>query len=165
MGGGSPEQDGGLSGAGVGYVRGAGGGWVSLRGLVYCVNEVHLFPWKMAPWGSCHFITVPWGLQRRQVVFRFRTLSRPLFIDFIPLNVLLKHQNPIIASTRLVVPVFGRASFSVVLSNSSLSRAGKEERREERPFSCLPSRLFGALKKATAGSTAQALRVGQGSRT
>lgn len=116
------------------------------------------------PLGQLSLHHRPWGLQRRQVVFRFRILSRPLFLDFIPSNILLKHQNPVIASTRLVVPVFGRASFSVVLSNSFLPWAGKEERREERPSSSLPGSLV-LLKGNSGGSTAQALRVGRGGHT
>lgn len=134
VGGGSPEQSGGLKG-GVGWIRGR---WVGeLKGsCVLCwwsafisMEDGHL--------GSRHFITVPRGLRRRQAVFGFWTWSRPLLVDFIPLNVLLKHQNPTIASTFLVVPVFGRASFSVLLSNSSLSWPGKGQRREERTLLCL----------------------------
>lgn len=113
------------------------------KGLVYCV-EARLFPRKMATWGSRPFITVPGGLWRRQAVFRFQTFSHPL-LEFIPLNILLKHQNSTITFTCLIVPVFGGASFSALLSNSPLSWAGKEERREETTLLLCPACLFGAL--------------------
>ena len=57
---------------------GVGGGWVSIRGLVYCVNEVHLFPWTVAP-GV--------GAEGRQEIFRFQTLSCPLLADLISLSI------------------------------------------------------------------------------
>lgn len=95
-------------------------------------------------------IMVPWGLQRRQAFFGFQTLSRPLLVDFIPLNILLKHQNSSIASTCLVVPVFGQASFSALLSNSSLSWVGKEERKDTSPLAY--PHLFGALKRQPLGA-------------
>lgn len=45
-----------LGGARVGCVRGRRVG--EHRGLVYCVDEVRVFPRKMAPRGSRHAITV-----------------------------------------------------------------------------------------------------------
>lgn len=118
---------------------GEAGGWVSIRGLVCCV-EARLFPWMMATWGRRPFLTVSRGLRRRQAVFRFQTLSHPL-LDFIPLNILLKHQNPNHHLHLLDHAVFRRASFSVLLSNSPLSWAGKEERRKPSSLSVLPASL------------------------
>lgn len=110
--------------AGVGGARGGGGG-VNIRGLVYCVNEVHLFPWKMAP-------GVPGAAEKAGGVFRFRTLSRPLS-RFHVFEHFIKTPKPS-HGFRLVVPVLGGASFSELLSDASLFLAGTEERREEGLF-------------------------------
>lgn len=122
---------------------------MSIRGLVYCVSEARLFPWKMATWGSHSSSQSPGSVEKAG------SLQVPDFVtsllDFIPLNIFLKHQNPTITFTCLIMPEFGGASFSVLLSNS-LSWAGKEARRAETTL-LFPACLFGALSKAAAGST------------
>lgn len=101
---------------------------MNIRGLVYCVNELHLFPWKMAPGGPSGGSRE--GRRGLQVLdFVTSSLSRfHVFEHFI------KTPKPS-HGFLLVLPVLGGASFSELLSDASLCLAGTEERREEGHFS------------------------------
>lgn len=131
------------------------GGWVSIRGPVYCVNELHLFPWKMALWGTYHG---PLGSTEEAGILwvpDFVTSSLSRFYSF---EHFIKTPKP-----NHCFHLLGRAS---VWSGLFLSIAFKLfsflgwEGREERYFSSgLPTPLW-CSSKATAGSTARALRVG-----
>lgn len=110
---------------------------MSIRGLVYCVDEVTLISTEDGHSGQLSRHHGPLGSAEKAGSLRVLDFVTSPPSRFYPLEHFIKtpkHQNPTIASTCLVVPVFGRAFFSLLLSNSSLSWAGKEEGREERTF-------------------------------
>lgn len=96
-----PEQGWELRGLGWG-AYGEGGGWVNIRGLVYCVNEVHLFPWKMAPGGPGAAEKARRGL----LIPDFVTSSLSRFHVF---ERFIKTPKPS-HGFHLVMPVLGRSS-------------------------------------------------------
>lgn len=159
-GGGSSEQSRELRGAGMGRVEG-GGRVGEHKGVSCIVLMTHVYFHGRRPLGAAVTSARSLGVWSRQAVFRFQTLSCPL-LPFTPLNILLKHQNPTITSTCLIVLAFGWASFSALLPDSSLSWAGQEERGEQRAllFSC-PTCPFGAFTRRQLGAQHRPCREGQ----
>lgn len=116
---------------------------MNIRGLVYCVND--LFPWKMAPEG-------PGAVEKAGGVFRFPILSRPLLVDFMCLSILLKHQNPAMASTwscQCLAGPLSQSCFQMLLFSWLGRRRGG---RRDTPR-VLRYRPLWCCKEATAGST------------
>lgn len=153
-----------LGGARVGCVRGRRVG--EHRGLVYCVDEVRVFPRKMAPLGSRHAITVPPGSAEKTGDPRVPEFITSPPSRFYSVEHFIKTPKPNRCFHLLGLPVvFGRASFSVLLSNTSLFLGWEGRGERERTFSCAcPPCLFGALKRQQLGAQHGPRGRGKGSR-
>lgn len=148
-----PRAKWGAPGAGVGCVRGRGG-WGNIRVLCIVLMK-YISCHGRRPLGPASLHHGPWGLPSRQAGglqvpdFVPSSLSRFYFFEHF-----IKIPKPN-HCFHVVLPLLDRASFSALLSKSSLLLGGKEERRGERHFCVLPASLVllqgGSWEHSTAG--------------